>query len=66
LHENIKHISVSVDCAPQPMFLATDREYYLVKVPLVVRSWSVTPDAIREIPTKAVNCHIPGGNTAVF
>jgi len=37
------------------MFLTTDREYYLVKVPLVVRSWSVTPDAIREVRPEAVN-----------
>jgi hypothetical protein len=54
LHKNIKNISTCVDGAPQPVPLATDRDYDFIHVPLVVRAWSIPADAICKMSTKAI------------
>jgi hypothetical protein len=55
LHEDIEDVAICVDCAPEPVLLATDRNHDFVQVPLVVRPWSIPADAIREIPTNAID-----------
>ena len=55
LHENIEDVSIRVDRAPQPMFLATDRDHDFVHVPLVVRPWSIPADAVCEMLPKAID-----------
>ncbi len=55
LYRNIKNISICVDCAPQPVPLATDRDYDFIHVPLVVRSRSIPADAICKVLTKAID-----------
>ena len=54
LHENIEHVAICVDRAPQPMFLAVDRDDNFIEVPLVVGSRTVPTDALSEVLTKAV------------
>jgi hypothetical protein len=55
LHKNIKNVSTRVDCALQPVLLATDRDHDFVHVPLVVRSRSIPPDAICKMRAKTIN-----------
>ena len=55
LHKNIKNVSTRVNRAPQPVLLATDRDHDFVHVPLVVRSWSIPPDAVCKMAIKTIN-----------
>ncbi len=55
LHENIEHVAICVDRAPQPMFLATDCKNDFVKMPLVVRLRSIPADAVCEMLPKAID-----------
>jgi hypothetical protein len=55
LYKNIKNISICVNCAPQPVPLATDRDYDFIHVPLVVRSRSIPADAICKVATKTID-----------
>lgn len=54
LHENLEHVAICADRAPQPMFLATDCNIDFVKMPLVVRLSSITADAVCELFPKAI------------
>jgi hypothetical protein len=54
LHNNIKDLTIFIDRTPKPMRLTTDCDHDLVQMPLVVRSWAISTDAICEIAIKAV------------
>ena len=38
LNQNVERVAIGVDCAPQPVLHAIDRNYNLIHVPLVVRA----------------------------
>ncbi|OAN97466.1 hypothetical protein A8B74_11775 [Sulfitobacter geojensis] len=51
----IENIAICFNCAPQPVLLATDRDYNLVQMPFVVWARAITPDATREMATKSID-----------
>jgi hypothetical protein len=55
LHENVERVAICGDRAPQPVLLATDHDHDFVHVPLVIRPWTIAPDAICKVSTKAID-----------
>jgi hypothetical protein len=49
LHENVEYVAIRVDCTPEPVLLAPDRNQDFVDMPLVVWSWAIPPDAVCEM-----------------
>ena len=43
LHEDVEHVSILVDLAPETMLPATDTDEYLVHEPFVARSRPAPP-----------------------
>ena len=52
---NIEHVSIRVNRAPQPMFLATDCDHDFVKMPLIVRLGSIPANAVCKMLPKAID-----------
>jgi hypothetical protein len=53
LHENVEHETILINSAPEPVFLATDRNDDFVEVPFVAEPTSRTPaDAVGEVPAE--------------
>ena len=46
LHEDVEHVSILVDLAPETMLPATDTDEHLVHEPFVARSRPVPPGTI--------------------
>lgn len=55
LHENVEHVSIRVNRAPQPMFPAADQDHDVIEMPLVIRPWAILANAICEMLPKTIN-----------
>jgi hypothetical protein len=45
--QNIQHVPVLIDCSPENMMLALDRQKHLIKVPLVTGPRTAATELIR-------------------
>lgn len=53
LYENVEHETILIDSAPEPVFLATDRNDDFVEVAFVAEPTSRTPaDVVGEVPAE--------------
>lgn len=55
LNQNVEYITVSVDCPPEPEFLAADHNDSLIHVPLIIRLWPVPANAGGKMAAKAID-----------
>ena len=55
LHKNIESVTVCVNGAPQPLFLAVDWNDDFIKVPFISSIRSITLDAIGEVASEPVH-----------
>jgi hypothetical protein len=51
-HQDIQHISLLIDCPPQVVRLALNRQTHSIEVPLVPRSGTAAPELIGILLTK--------------
>ena len=52
LDEDIENKALLVDRAPEPVFLAGDRNDHLIQVPFVAAAWGSPANAVGEFPTE--------------
>ena len=53
LHEDVEHLAVLVDCAPEGTQPAPDADEHLVQVPLVTGTWPASLQFVRKQPAEA-------------
>ena len=55
LDQDVEHVAGGIDRAPEPMLHAVDRDHNLIKMPLVVRLWPVTPDTSGKMRAETID-----------
>ena len=55
LDQDVESVTVGIDCAPEPVLCAADRDHNFIQVPLIVRPRPVASDAGGKMSTETID-----------